>query len=142
MSLDEIDSGTPQVRAWHDKMTMKMCGEGKQSVGNVQVLDSPADSQYSVDLSSSSSKSSIDSAHEEALLRTPVYRSQFTDETSMDSRQEFKTAGLVPRVQLGESVDGNKVDFKLEMLMKDILDGLDDFEKDSVYEEDFVKVAQ
>lgn len=123
MSLDEIECGTPQVKAWHDKMTMKMCGEGPLGAVNVQVLDSPADSQYSVELQSASSKSSIESAQEEYLLRTP--------ETSMDSRQEFKTAGLVEKVQ---------VDFKLEMLMQDILDGLEDFEKESVYEEDLVTV--
>lgn len=136
MSLDEIECGTPQVKAWHDKMTMKMYRDGPQGAVNVQVLDSPADSQYSVELQSSSSKSSIESLHQEFLLRTPRFHSQSTDETSMDSEQEFKTAGLVPRVDL-HALEGAKVDFKLEMLMQDILDGLDDFEKESVYEDEF-----
>lgn len=142
MSLDEIECGTPHVKAWHDKMTMKMCGDGPHGAVNVQVLDSPADSEYSIEMQSSSSKSSIESLHEEYILHTPRIHSQSTDEASMDSKQEFKTAGLVPRADLG-TLEGAKVDFKLEMLMQDILDGLDDFEKDSVYEDELVtaKVA-
>lgn len=135
MKEEDISTAPPLVRAWHEKMASKSCGERSQGSETFGVLDSPAESRSSGESESESSEGSISSSHDDYDLHRTSFQSRLTDETSVDSRQEFEPAKLVPRLDIDESLNCSQADFKLEMLMQDIMSGLEDFEREDEYED-------
>lgn len=135
MKLEDIETGTLEVKTWHEKMTKAERSSPRPN--NFIILDSPVESRYT-ELNSSGSEDSFESARADSdHNRAATFQVQLTglDSASVDSVLNLsgKREGLppgAPKLDLDESFHGSQADFKLEMLMQDIMDGLEDFERE------------
>lgn len=129
MTPEEIAVSTPHVRMWHEKLTTKRSAEPSHAAAKINTLDSPAGSH----IKPSSSDSSFESVPTGYGLDGTSLQSQTTKGTSVHSREGYEAIGSMQNLACVEKdAPKVKVDLKLQMLMRDIMDGLEDYERESV----------